>query len=164
MKKLLLISLLLCTGCASIFRGTKQGVWFTTDPPGATVKVAWVEGVTPCMLPFDRSSKTHTATISKEGYQKREVVVSPEFEGTKLVAELMLSLFGVLMDLGSGAFYQYPYGVQLKLNKQGEDINDVMIVTRIPPTPKDIAIADEKKEMEEKYGPREDSGRFHLQR
>lgn len=66
---LLLLTTLLCGGCATIMDGRTQEVTFVSSPEGATVSVdGRIMGVTPLTVRLDR--RTHqSALFQKNGYQ-----------------------------------------------------------------------------------------------
>lgn len=89
---------LLCSGCATMVRGTKQTVSINTTPAGA--KVAFSDGqscVSPCTISAKRKD-TLNVTIEKEGYHTHTTALVPSLGG----AGVML---GGLVDYGTGAVY-----------------------------------------------------------
>ena len=78
--KLLLLFFALLQGCASIVDGPKQDIFFSSEPPGATIYVDGVEvGKTPTKYSLDRKKgaqlfgfKSVIIEIKKEGYHSEK--------------------------------------------------------------------------------------------
>jgi len=93
-----MLLILLCSGCATMVRGTKQSVSIHTTPAGA--KVAFSDGqncISPCTISAKRKD-TLNVTIEKEGYNTHTTALVPSLGG----AGVML---GGLVDYGTGAVY-----------------------------------------------------------
>ncbi len=64
----LLVSVLMLSGCASIFKGTRQDLTFESNPEGAKVYLdGKLMGVTPFTMPVKKAKYT-TLRVEKEGY------------------------------------------------------------------------------------------------
>jgi uncharacterized protein YceK len=86
-------SILILTGCGTIFNGTKAKVEFQSIPMGAKVKVDNQNGSTPCS--FYISKKTESYYIEKEGYLSE---VCPL--GKRVSAVAILDVFLWFIPLG----------------------------------------------------------------
>jgi len=104
---LVLLAMVLPTGCASIITGTTTSVTFTSEPPGAVVDVDGYMTTTPGTL---RLSRAHTYTVffKKEGYQSHTVEIRRTFN-LWVLANLLTGyylIFGVPIDLVTGGFWK----------------------------------------------------------
>jgi hypothetical protein len=63
-----LLIVALSSGCATLFRGSKQSIKVVTDPPGATLTVNGKAYTTPTTVTLKRN-KTHDIILTKDGYQ-----------------------------------------------------------------------------------------------
>ena len=101
-----LIALLLMTGCATIFTGTKDRIAFTSAPSGATIYKDGVEiCTTPCNYKVKRSLNDTEVEFKLDGYKTRLITLDKEFN---LVSIINLgNLFGWGIDALSGAVMKY---------------------------------------------------------
>lgn len=102
------------TGCAAIFTGTKQDVYFTSDPPGATIEIDNKVITTPAELRLGMHDGL-TGIAALEGYQDRRFTVNKEFE---VIAALDIFgpwfiTFGI--DILSGAMFKLEDAVHIRL-------------------------------------------------
>ena len=89
---------LLLPACATMVRGTEQGVVVNSVPPGATVQVSnGVTCVTPCTFKAARNQSL-TLTISKEGCHSTTAAIVSTLAGSGVI-------LGGLIDYGTGAVY-----------------------------------------------------------
>lgn len=66
----------LCTGCATIVKGTTQEVPVSSEPTGARVSVdGTAAGTTPTTVTLSRKAN-HMVTIEKDGYQSESVAIT----------------------------------------------------------------------------------------
>lgn len=98
---------LLCSGCATIVRGTTQTWSVQTDPAGATVKLSSGEQCTsPCSILKHRTDQ-FSVTIDKAGYDQSltYVMSSMKTGGAVGIAGNVLigGLIGIGVDAASGA-------------------------------------------------------------
>jgi hypothetical protein len=71
----LLAAVLLATGCATVFHGSRDDLKVITDPPGATARVGDVSVVTPGVLKVPRQKASVVVRVEKEGFAPREITV-----------------------------------------------------------------------------------------
>lgn len=88
----------LCSGCATMIRGTEEMVQVTSEPSGAIAEASdGQKCVTPCQLKFKRN-QTVQIKITKDGYQPQSMSVYPTLAGAGV-------LLGGVIDYGTGAVY-----------------------------------------------------------
>jgi hypothetical protein len=125
MKKTYLIISVIATAslssCATVTRGTKEVFTVDSTPQNASVQLSTgVSGQTPASFKVPRR-ETLIVTISKEGYNTRQITVPSHISGGGGVAMagnvLLGGLIGAGIDAGSGAMYEHkpnPLNVQLE--------------------------------------------------
>ena len=106
LSALALMSVSLCA-CATVTRGTKQKIEFTSTPEGADVKTS--EGyscVTPCKTKLKRKTG-FDAVFTKEGYEPTTVKVRSKFSGGGAAAGagniLLGGIIGGVVDGSNGS-------------------------------------------------------------
>ena len=122
MKKIFAASamVLALSGCASIFNGKTQTVVLTSAPGGATATVTnragerIHTGITPVTLTLNRGagyfkSEAFTVTLTKEGFEPRQVSIASSVSGWYFGNILFGGLIGMLaVDPVTGAMYSFP--------------------------------------------------------
>jgi len=105
---LMVVAIFMLSSCATIFTGTKQDIYVNTDPPGAKVYVNGVDqGVlTPATIMVQRKSQVKY-DFQKEGYIDGTVVQHGSFNFAVLANVFIGGLIGVVIDVSSGAMWQY---------------------------------------------------------
>jgi len=94
----------LCTGCASITRGTTDQVQILSVPDGADVRTSMGNTcITPCTLTFGRKDEFSVA-ISKPGYQPQNVPVGTRLATAGGVGMAGNIIFGGLVGIGVDAY------------------------------------------------------------
>ena len=101
-----LVTLFLMTGCATIFTGTKDHIYFSSTPSGATIFKDGLEiCTTPCNYRIKRSLSDTEVEFKLDGYETRLVTLDKELN---LVSIINLgNLFGWGIDVLSGAVMKY---------------------------------------------------------
>jgi hypothetical protein len=100
----LLLAVLILTGCATIAHGPNQDVTFTSTRTGAAVEVdGKARGTTPTTLVLSRDKKTYDVRFTKEGYKEATGQLIAEVSGWVWGNLLIGGLFGVVVDMASGA-------------------------------------------------------------
>lgn len=115
---LILVAVLLLSGCATIFTGTTDPVTIESTPNASfVVRNAYgaivAEGTTPTTVELKR--KTHyTIEISLDGYKSKTMAISQDFN---MISILNLgSVFGWAVDYLTGAIFKlYPQSVRVTL-------------------------------------------------
>jgi hypothetical protein len=116
----LLVAILVLSGCATITRGTKEVLVIDSDPVGADVTTSiGLVGKTPATFKVSRKGG-FTVTIQKQGYEPVTVQVSSQVAGAGaagMAGNIILGgLIGAAIDAGSGAMKQLkPNPIQVKL-------------------------------------------------
>lgn len=122
MKKITLIlgtTILLATGCATIFTGTKDRITFNSNPSGAVIYKDGVElCTTPCSYQVKRSINDTEIELKLDGYQTRLITLDKEFNVISIIN--LGNLLGWGVDALSGAIMKYDrktYDITLSPNK-----------------------------------------------
>jgi len=105
---IILPALLISTGCATILRGTRQNIEFTTKPTGATVQIDDKTLISPCVLNLKRS-QNYPVIVSRAGYCTMMFDLTPQWDGVSLVGNLILpgGSAGLIMDTADGADHNF---------------------------------------------------------
>ena len=99
----LLFVFFLTTGCATIVKGTTQGVPVSSDPSGADILVdGMLVGTTPTDIELKRK-RDHLIVIEKKGYAPKSVAVVKNVGGAVWGNILAGGLIGWGVDATSGA-------------------------------------------------------------
>ena len=106
LSALALMSASLCA-CATVTRGTKQKIEFTSTPEGADVKTSEAYScVTPCKTKLKRKTG-FDAVFNKEGYEPTTVKVRSKFSGGGAAAGagniLLGGIIGGVVDGSNGS-------------------------------------------------------------
>lgn len=98
------LSVLICGGCATILRGTKQTLSFETVPSKAHLSVDGKNYTTPAEVTLARK-EAHNVIISKDGYRTLKFVIHPLWDGVSLVGNIILpgGSVGLVIDNANGA-------------------------------------------------------------
>ena len=111
-------TMLLMTGCASVFKGQDQILSFTSEPDGATVRIdGKVVGQTPMSTKVKKSS-VDSISIEKDGFKTETMAPEKRFDNVAF-----LNIFWDLSttDLITGAAYEYqPSNFHYKLKKDAK--------------------------------------------
>lgn len=115
----IILGSLLIMGCASMARGTKQDVWFTTEPVPAQVVVRsedsfntvesgggiyYTKPDAPLILSLHRGS-SHTVEVAKENYKTQIVNIRREVSVIWWVLDAFTLGIGNLVDALTGALF-----------------------------------------------------------
>jgi len=101
----LLISSILFIGCATIFKGSTEGINFTSQPQDADVIVNGVDlGKTPIEINL-KTNKIYTIEFKKEGFGTKTVVLNNSVSGGYVVLDILGGLLPVVIDAATGAWY-----------------------------------------------------------
>lgn len=114
-------AVLTLSACATVTKGSNQGLTVTTDPVGASclltrdgTAIAAV-GPTPQTANFDKGASSISLTCRKEGYIDANLVIESEFQEMTLGNILIGGIVGIAVDAASGAMHKYPTSVNLTL-------------------------------------------------
>jgi len=118
---LIIITILLFNGCATIFHGTTDKVSFSSDPSGCKVYInGQLMGSTPLELKLE-SKHSYSIEFRKEGYETRTVQITNSVAGGYIVLDILFGFVPVIIDAATGAWYtldqDHVNGVLEKQNK-----------------------------------------------
>ena len=117
----LLLSLVLVAGCATIVEGTGQTITISTIPAGALCNIdragthLGTVAPTPGSLRLDKSKNDITVSCTEDGYQAASISKSPKFVATTFGNLIVGGLAGAIVDASTGANFEYPSEVHLDL-------------------------------------------------
>lgn len=113
---LVIASMILITGCASIIHGNKQEVYFSSKPLGAKIIIdGQGYGLTPRTIALNRKCRSkgegkekdkYNVVIHLEGYQPYELVITREVDEWFYGNILIGGLIGFIIDAASGSMYK----------------------------------------------------------
>lgn len=118
MLLILLVGIVLLSGCATILSGTSQTVKVNSVPSGAKVQVDGIDrGVTPAALKLKKGNEGQIITLKMEGYETKTFQPETSFNGVAILN--MFSLLGWGIDAVTGAIYKYsPRYYEVELEKK----------------------------------------------
>ena len=108
---------LLASGCSTIVNGTRQTVFVRSEPAGASVSVDGEHrGETPCEITLSRGSSPKDVRVEKDGYDATQTQLGTKMDEWVLGNIILGGPIGAIVDLSTGAFYEYsPGGVNVTL-------------------------------------------------
>ncbi len=135
MKNCLSVSLaLLCTfslfsfsGCGLILNGSTQLISIRSTPPGSTVDIEGETYTTPAEAELERN-QNYNVTISKEGYETRQVRIRKKVDIGVVLLDLLGSGVGLMVDYMAGSLYDlYPERISVTLTSQQTGAVDIPV-------------------------------------
>ena len=111
----------LTSGCATIVKGSSQGVSVKTDPPGAACELArkgttvGIVNPTSGTAQVSKSAAALDVTCKKQGYLDATASLSSSVQGWTFGNILIGGVVGLVVDAGSGAMHEYQPEVLVKL-------------------------------------------------
>ncbi len=108
MKKITFLAMvaLMLSGCATIFTGTKDTIYFDSDPEGATVYLDGLEICrTPCSYRVDREFNSVDIQYKLDGYEARIFTLDQEFNVISVLN--LANPLGWAIDMISGSIMRY---------------------------------------------------------
>ncbi|MBI3597633.1 MAG: PEGA domain-containing protein [Nitrospirae bacterium] len=125
MKKVIAVLLLVvnCMGCGTLFNGTTKNVGISSSPSGAQVIVDGRSYITPAQVGLKRN-QTYAITVQKEGYEPAGATVQRSVSGwiwADVVSMLAggAGLLGLIVDFVDGGAYDLePDNVNVNLQKK----------------------------------------------
>jgi hypothetical protein len=98
--------ILLFSSCATIFKGSKETVSFSSEPSGAKVYLDGQPlGGTPFQLEL-KSNKTYTVEFRLDGFQSRTVLLNNSVGAGWIILDVLFGLIPVIIDAATGNWYQ----------------------------------------------------------
>jgi uncharacterized protein YceK len=134
---LILGTILLVTGCASIVSGTTQPISFNSTPAGATVLVNGADmGKTPVTLQLKRN-QNYAVGINLDGYKPETMDIKRGLNGWVWGNIIFGGLIGVVIDAASGSMYkltpdQFTAAMGRDLSMDAEEGGMVIAFTMTP--------------------------------
>ncbi|MBI5574395.1 MAG: PEGA domain-containing protein [Elusimicrobia bacterium] len=92
-------------GCATIFKGGKQKIGFSSDPDGAKV---YVNGQNMGKTPFElqlKVDKSYNVEFRKEGYESRTVALTNSIGAGWIILDVVFGLYPIIIDAATGNWY-----------------------------------------------------------
>ena len=127
---ILIVTAILTSGCATIVKGSSQGVTVKTDPPGANCdltrkgKSIGVVNPTPGTVQLGKGASALDVSCKKPGYLDASAKLSSSFQGWTLGNVILGGIVGIVVDAGSGAMHQYQPEISMKLLPASFDSNE----------------------------------------
>lgn len=91
--------------CATIIKGSTDGVNFSSDPAGAKVYVnGTLLGTTPVQLEL-KSKSSYTIEFKKEGYETRTVLLNNSVGAGWIVLGVLFGLVPIIVDAATSDWY-----------------------------------------------------------
>ncbi|MGB9702376.1 MAG: PEGA domain-containing protein [Candidatus Kapaibacteriota bacterium] len=118
---IIIISILLFNGCATIFHGTSDKVSFSSEPSGCKVYVnGQLMGNTPLELKLE-SKHSYSIEFKKDGFESKTVQITNSVAGGYIVLDILFGFVPIIVDATTGAWYtldqDHVNGVLEKQNK-----------------------------------------------
>ncbi len=105
-KITLLLSLFVCTNCATIISGSQQMVEITSEPSAATVFINGIEaGNTPVQKNLKRNQE-YALTLKLDGYKTYKTKLERKFNAWYIGNVVFGGLIGIIVDPATGAMYK----------------------------------------------------------
>lgn len=126
--------LLLASGCATVFHGSRQIIPIQSSPSGATVTTTPSTGQYPTPANLNLARKdSYVLAFSHPGYSNAWFTVHSSISGGYVVADVLLTgLLGVVVDGITGAWYNLsPREVAVTLTKVGDGPGPSSITVRV---------------------------------
>jgi S1-C subfamily serine protease len=125
----ILFLLLLLSGCATIFTGSKDKITFNSSPPDADVYINNKHySKTPCSIEIDRKYIPMEVNITKEGYLDKTIYLSKKFNAVSVLDLFVFTGISLIVDLITANVLRYDqlaYSVNLsRVNKPNSNYYD----------------------------------------
>ena len=119
-KVAIVIFTITITSCATLFSGTKDRIYFTTNMPGARVLIDGVEVCkTPCNENITRKVGESQIEFKLEGYETKVINLSKTFNVVSILN--FGNLIGWGIDIATGTVFKYDkraYDIELSKNNK----------------------------------------------
>ena len=124
----LLLTVVLVSGCATVFTGTHDEVTIRSEPEGALIFIDGLEeGTTPATLDIKRPGITDTeVTLRLDGYEPRRFVLRKAFNAVSVINLACVLCWAV--DVATGSITKYRpsgYDVELVPEDQAYRLDDL---------------------------------------
>lgn len=102
---IIIILILIYSGCATIFSGSKQEIQLNSTPSGAMIIInGSEEGTTPAEVSL-KKGKEYIIEFVKEGYKKKTLRLSYSLGIGWLILDIVAGLVGVIVDAATSNWY-----------------------------------------------------------
>lgn len=102
---IIIASILVFSGCATLFKGTSETVSLGAEPPAEVYVNGTYRGDTPVKLDL-KSDKEYNIEFRKEGFERKTVHISNSVGAGWIVLDVLGGLVPVIVDAATGAWYQ----------------------------------------------------------
>lgn len=114
----MLPSVLVGTGCATIFKGTTSDVRVLSEPQGAKIyRNGEFLGNAPITINA-KGNESYHLEAKKEGYQDNSKTLQKDIGAGWVVLDCLSGLMGILVDAMTGAWYYFPETTTVTLEKK----------------------------------------------
>ena len=118
---ILAVTVLLSSGCATIVKGSSQGVTVKTDPPGANCELSkngksvGIVNPTPGTVQLGKGASALDVICKKSGYLDANAKLPSSFQAWTLGNAILGGVVGIVVDAGSGAMHEYQPEISMRL-------------------------------------------------
>jgi hypothetical protein len=122
----IIVSILLMTGCATLFTGTSDDIYINSNPSGAEIMIGGLKvGKTPATLTIKRPGFNDKEVVLKlDGYERRTFILKKSFNSVAILN--LAGILGWAVDFATGAIYKYePKSYEIDLETLAFNIDDL---------------------------------------
>ncbi len=119
-------------GCGALFKGTTQTVGIKTSQQGSAIEVDGVTYTSPALVELKRNMD-YVVTISKEGYETRQVKIRRKVSGGIVVLDILGGLLPVIIDAVMGTWNNLE-PKEINVNLVSKETGALDIPVKIIPT------------------------------
>ena len=102
---IILSSLIILIGCATVFKGSTEEVNFSSEPSEAKVYInGQYMGETPFPLNL-QSNKNYTIEFRLEGYENKTVLLNNSVGAGWIILDVVCALIPIIVDAATGDWY-----------------------------------------------------------
>ena len=118
---ILSIATFLTSGCATLLKGSSQGVTVKTEPPGAICELSkkgksiGIVNPTPGTIQLGKGATALDVGCKKSGYFDSNATMTSSLQGWTFGNLILGGIVGLVVDASSGAAYQYRSEIYLRL-------------------------------------------------
>ena len=118
---ILAVTVLLSSGCATIVKGSSQGITVKTDPPGANCELSkngksvGIVNPTPGTVQLGKGASALDVICKKSGYLDANAKLPSSFQACTLGNAILGGVVGIVVDAGSGAMHEYQPEISMRL-------------------------------------------------
>ena len=100
-------TLLVVSGCATIFTGTTQKINFSSEPTGAKVYIDGIEeGTTPLTASL-KKGKEYSVDFKLKGYEDKSLRLTYSIGAGWVILDILAGLVGVVVDAVTEAWFSF---------------------------------------------------------